>query len=51
VGSGEIPLVVVVVLNWNGWDDTLECLASLNELSYARYEVIVVDNGSTDPTP
>ena len=40
--------VAVVVLNWNGWRDTLECLASLEKLSYPNFEVIVVDNGSTD---
>lgn len=40
--------VVVVVLNWNGLADTLECLASLMCLDYPNYEVVVVDNGSTD---
>lgn len=40
--------VNVIVLNWNGWRDTLECLASLEQLNYPRYRVIVVDNGSTD---
>lgn len=39
--------VGIVVVNWNGTDDTLECLASLNSLSYANYTVYVVDNGST----
>lgn len=42
------PKVVVLVLNWNGWQDTLECLASLTELDYPNYEVYVVDNASTD---
>jgi GT2 family glycosyltransferase len=40
--------VAIVVLNWNGWRDTLECLASLEKLNYPNYEVVVVDNGSTD---
>jgi GT2 family glycosyltransferase len=35
----------IVVLNWNGRDDTLRCLDSLRGLDA---EVIVVDNGSTD---
>lgn len=43
-----MPKVTIVVLNWNGKDDTLECLASLNQLDYPNYEVVVVDNGSTD---
>lgn len=40
--------VAVIVLNWNGWRDTLACIASLQKLSYANFELIVVDNGSTD---
>lgn len=42
------PEVVVVVLNWNGWRDTLACLASLKQLDYPDARVQVVDNGSTD---
>ncbi len=42
------PKVFVVVLNWNGWQDTLRCLASLDELDYGNYSVLVVDNASTD---
>lgn len=40
--------VVVVILNWNGLEDTLECLSSLFQQDYHNYEVVVVDNGSTD---
>ncbi len=42
------PLVVIIILNWNGWEDTLECLESVYEISYPNYMVIVVDNHSTD---
>lgn len=42
------PQVAIIVLNWNGLADTLECLASLVRLDYPSYEVVVVDNGSTD---
>lgn len=42
------PLVYVIVLNWNGWQETLECLTSLEVLDYPNYEVVVVDNGSTN---
>jgi len=41
-------LVSVVVLNYNGGDVLSKCLRSLYESDYARLEVIVVDNGSTD---
>lgn len=44
----EDPKVAVVVLNWNGWRDSVECGNSLLQLSYARSTIIVVDNGSTD---
>lgn len=43
-----MPRVAIVVLNWNGWQDTLACLASLNALDYANYCILLVDNGSTD---
>ena len=36
------------MLNWNGREDTLECLRSLASVSYRNFEVIVVDNGSND---
>jgi GT2 family glycosyltransferase len=42
------PHVAVIVLNWNRRQDTLECLQSLRGLTYPHYELIVVDNGSTD---
>lgn len=40
--------VDVVVLNWNGWKDTVACLASLQQQDYPNFNLIVVDNGSTD---
>lgn len=48
--AGRVPSVGVIVLNWNGTDDTLECLSSLARVEYPAFEVIVVDNGST-PSP
>lgn len=42
------PKVSIIVLNWNGWRDTLECLESLYRITYPNYEIILVDNGSTD---
>ncbi|MFZ6017577.1 MAG: glycosyltransferase family 2 protein [Nitrospirota bacterium] len=40
------PKVAIIVLNWNGLKDTIECLESLKKITYPNYEVIVVDNGS-----
>lgn len=46
--SADSPLVVIIVLNWNGKNDTLECLESLETTDYLNYRIIAVDNGSTD---
>ena len=48
--SSTHPSVTVVVLNWNGGQTTLDCLASVEQLDYPNYSVVVVDNGSTDDT-
>lgn len=37
-----------MVLNWNGWRDTVECLNALKKSVYPSLRLIVVDNGSTD---
>jgi len=42
------PKVSIIILNWNGWEDTIECLESLYQITYPNYNVIVVDNGSED---
>ncbi|PYI48980.1 MAG: hypothetical protein DMF10_02830 [Verrucomicrobia bacterium] len=44
----NLPSVHIVVLNWNGKPDTLECLTSLQSVSYPNRKIVVVDNGSTD---
>jgi GT2 family glycosyltransferase len=40
--------VTVIILNWNGWRDTLECIASVKGSEYPVFRIVVVDNGSTD---
>jgi len=45
-GSGSLPQIFVIILNWNGLEDTIECLESLRAINYPNYQVIVVDNGS-----
>jgi hypothetical protein len=37
-----------VILNWNGVNDTLECLQSVYEQDYPNFDVVVVDNASSD---
>jgi len=46
--NGIYPKVSVIILNWNGWQDTLECLESIYQISYSNYDVVLVDNNSTD---
>lgn len=45
---GEWPKVAIIVLNWNGWRDTIECLESMQQITYPNYTIIIVDNGSMD---
>lgn len=40
--------VSIILLNWNGWQDTIECLESLLLLEYPEFCLVVCDNGSTD---
>ncbi|WP_410507581.1 glycosyltransferase family 2 protein [Methanosarcina hadiensis] len=40
--------VAIIILNWNGWEDTIECLESVYQIGYPNYYTIVVDNGSKD---
>jgi len=42
------PLVSIIIVNWNSRENLKECLESLFKISYKNYEVIMVDNGSTD---
>jgi hypothetical protein len=45
------PKVFVILVNWNNWDETRECLESLAAVIYSDYEVIIVDNGSNERPP
>lgn len=41
-------MIYIIVLNWNGVEDTLNCLTSLTKMKHKDYAIIVCDNGSTD---
>ena len=43
-----IPKVFIIIVNWNGESDTLECLESLKNNDYPNYEVVIIDNGSKE---
>lgn len=40
--------VYILILNYNNWCDTIECLESVYKSDYSNFQVIVVDNNSTD---
>jgi GT2 family glycosyltransferase len=40
--------VYVVILNWNGWKDTIECLESLLRVRYDNFQIVICDNDSHD---
>ncbi len=44
----DFPKIVIVILNYNGKQDTLQCLQSLQSVNYPNFETILVDNGSKD---
>jgi GT2 family glycosyltransferase len=39
---------VILLVNWNGWRDTVECLDSLFRMENQDFRVVVCDNGSQD---
>ena len=41
------PLVVIILVNYNGYDDTIACIKSLKKITYENYKIIVVNNGSS----
>jgi GT2 family glycosyltransferase len=42
------PFTYIIILNWNGWQDTIECVESCLKLTYPNFRILIVDNGSTD---
>lgn len=47
-GRVKAPLVSVIVLNYNGKGHLEACLSSIKRTKYSNFEVILVDNGSSD---
>ena len=42
------PSVTIIVLNWNGKDLTIDCINSLKKVNYSNFNILLVDNGSSD---
>lgn len=45
------PKVCIILVNYNSHKDTTECVKSLLEIDYSNYNVILVDNASTEEDP
>jgi GT2 family glycosyltransferase len=39
-------IIPIIILNWNGEDDTIECLESINTSDKSNFVPVIVDNGS-----
>ncbi len=44
----NIPLVSIIIANWNGGHTFEDCLRALSKIFYKNFEIILVDNNSTD---
>ncbi len=42
------PKVYIIILNWNMAKDTIECVESVKNLNYNNYNILIIDNGSSD---
>jgi len=40
--------VFTIILNWNGLKDTIDCIRSLEKVTYQAHTIIIIDNASTD---
>lgn len=41
------PSVAIIIVNYNGIEDTIECVKSLNKINYDNYKIFVIENGSS----
>ena len=44
--NSKEPSVAIVILSWNDWKNTTECIQSVLKSSYQNYDIILVDNNS-----
>lgn len=47
----RMPAVAVILVNYNGWRDSIECLDSLLAIDYPDFHVFITDNESSDDSP
>jgi len=44
--TSNLPKIAIIVLNYNNWRQTIECLESLSKLDYPNFQIILIDNAS-----
>src|SRR4051812_39213536 len=49
--SAPLPRVAAVVVNYNGKEVTLQAVESLRQMTYPDFDLVVLDNASTDGSP
>lgn len=43
-----LPLVYIIIINYNNYQDTIECIGSLEKISYKNFEILIIDNNSSN---
>jgi GT2 family glycosyltransferase len=46
----KLPKIGIVIPCFNGWEFTKKCIISIKNCNYSNYEIIIVNDGSTDST-
>lgn len=41
-------LLYIIILNYNGWDETVQCIESVRKIKYTDYKILVIDNASDE---
>lgn len=44
--NNKNPNVYIIILNWNKWEDTIDCIRSVYAMNYKKHEILVIDNAS-----
>lgn len=48
IAEKQNPSVAIVLVNYNGFEFTKECIESLFAIDYLNYQIVLINNGSTD---
>ena len=48
MNKNKVPSVLIIVLNWMKYEDTIACVQSLQNLTYTNYTICIIDNGSVN---